>query len=178
MSRLLLGVAIAAAAALDRWSYSGSEWMYFGELDAVRAPFTDFGVGERLKQRPDIMARHGYSQNDVGLIAAWFFVDPQIAAPKSLKAMLAELGRFPMQESRVQSGWAAVRTLTAPALLPLLFTGSLFLCDGPSMVGRACMDTMLRSFVGYGCHGTAWRFAGVCALGDSPTGCADRGRVA
>jgi hypothetical protein len=128
---LLLGIAIASAAALDHWSYSGSEWQYFWELNAARAPFTDFGVGEYLKLRPEIMARHGYSQNDVGLIAGWFFVDPQIADPKSLKAMLAGLGRLPMQESRVQSGWAAIQTLTAPALLPLLLPAVVFFVMAP-----------------------------------------------
>ena len=97
---LLLGVVIASAAAFDYWSYSGPEWQHFVELSPTRAPISDFlnyGVGWHLKQHPEVMAHHGYSQNDIDLVSNWFFVDPQIADPKSLNAMLAELGPLPMQ---------------------------------------------------------------------------------
>jgi MFS family permease len=150
---LLLGVAIASAAALDHWSYSGSEWQHFWELNAARAPFTDFGVGEHLKQRPEIMAHHGYSQNDVGLIAGWFFVDPQIADPKSLKAMLTELGRLPMQESRVQSGWAAIQTLTAPALLPLLLPAVFLFVMAPRWSAALAWTLCLAALFAMGATG-------------------------
>jgi hypothetical protein len=122
---LLLGVAIASAAAFDRWSYRGQEWQNFWELNAARIPFTDFGAGELLKQRPKILGRYEYSLNDVDLISDWFFVDPQIADPKSLNAILAELGPLPLQEGGVQAGWDALKSLTDPKLLPLLLLGLL-----------------------------------------------------
>lgn len=124
---LLLGMAIASAAAFDRWSYSGPEWQHFLEFNSARIPFTDYSAGWHLKQHPEIMVRHGYSQNDIDLIGNWFFVDPQIADPKSLNAMLAELGPFPMQEGYIQSGFAAIKALAQPTLLPLILPAFLLL---------------------------------------------------
>jgi hypothetical protein len=124
---LLLGVAIASASAFDRWSYSGQEWQHFGEFNSARPPFTDYGAGDHLKQRPEIIAHHGYSQNDIDLMANWFFVDPQIADPKSLKEMLAELGTLPLQKESVQSGFVAIKALFGPVLLPLFLSALLLL---------------------------------------------------
>jgi hypothetical protein len=124
---LLLGLAIVSSAAFDRWAYRGSEWQRFQELNAARAPYTDFGAGAHLKQRPEIMARHGYSQNDIDLVADWFFVDPKIADPNALNAMLTELGPLPLLKGSVESGWKAIRTLLDPNLLPLLLSAILLL---------------------------------------------------
>lgn len=127
---LLLGVAMASAAVFDRWSYQGPEWWQFQELNPARSPFGDFlnfGAGDHLKQRPEIMAHHGYSQNDIDLMVNYFSVDPQIADPKSLNAMLSELGPLPMQEGSVKSGFVALEALFSPELLPLLLSALLFL---------------------------------------------------
>jgi hypothetical protein len=123
---LLLGLAIAAAAAFDRWSYSGPEWQQFLQFNSTRIPFTDYGVGEHLKQHPEILARHGNSQNDIDLVGGWFSIDPKVATPESLKAMQAELGPLPMQEGSVQSGFTAIQALFDPMLLTL-FLSALFL---------------------------------------------------
>ena len=128
---LLLGVAIASAAAFDRWSYSGPKWQHFLEFNSARIPFTDFGAGEHLKQRPEIMARHAYSQNDIDLIINYFSVDPQIGEPKSLNAMLTELGPLPVQEGSVQSGFVSVKALFGLGFLPLLFSALLLLVFMP-----------------------------------------------
>lgn len=117
---LLMGMAIALAALCDRWSYSGAEWQYFSALNAARAPFTDFGAGEYLKQRPEILARYGYSQNDIDLIRHWFFVDPQIANPKVLSAMLGSLGAISLQTHNYYLGLVAIKALLTPLLLPVL----------------------------------------------------------
>jgi hypothetical protein len=73
------------------------------------------------------MALHGYSQNDIDLVVNFFSVDPQITDPKSLNAMLAELGPLPMQEGSVQSGFSAIEAIFSPMLLPLLFSALLLL---------------------------------------------------
>lgn len=122
-----LAVAIVFAAAFDHWSYSGPEWQSFMELDAPRTAFTDFGAAKHLKQRPEILARHHYSENDIDLVRAWFYADPQIANPKSLNAMLAELGPLHMQEGGARSGFSAIESLSAPILLPLLLPALLLL---------------------------------------------------
>ena len=124
---LLLSVAIASAAAFDRWSYSGPEWPQFLEFNSARVPFTDYGVNRHLKHHPEILARHGYSQNDVDLFSDWFFVDSKIANPKPLNTMFAELGPLHMQEGSIQSGFAAIKALNDPTLLPLLLSAPLLL---------------------------------------------------
>ena len=120
---LLLGVATASAATFDHWSYSGPEWQHYQELSPAQAPLgsiINFGAGEHLKQHPEIMANHGYSANDIDLIMNFFPFDPQIADPKSLNAMLAELGPLPVQEGSIKSGLAAIKALFDRVLLPLL----------------------------------------------------------
>lgn len=124
---ILLAIAIASAAVFDHWSYSGPEWQQQMELTKSLGKIIDFGAGKHLKQRPEILAHHGYSQNDIDLINDWFFVDPQIADPKSLNAMLAELGPLPMQEGSVQSAFLAIQALFDLTLLPLFLSGLLLL---------------------------------------------------
>jgi hypothetical protein len=127
---LLLGVAMASASAFDRWSYSGPEWQHYQELSPARAPlgsFLNFGAGEHLKQHPEILARHGYSANDMDLIVNYFSVDPQIIDPKTMNTMLAELGPLPMQAGSVQSGLKALKALFDPVLLPILLSALILL---------------------------------------------------
>lgn len=114
-------LALAAAAFIDHQAYQGPEWRSFNELNPARAPFTDFGAGERLKQRPDILERHGYSANDVDLVRQWFFVDPRIANPRVLTEMSAELGAIHTGTAGYAQAWLGVQTLWHPRLLPLVF---------------------------------------------------------
>jgi MFS family permease len=127
---LLLGVAIASAAAIDRWSYSGPEWQPYQNMNPNQAPLTDFlnyGAGNHLKQHPEILIRHHYSLNDVDLISDSFFVDPQIADPKSMKDMLAELSAIPMQEEHIKTGFVAVTALFGTGFLPVIVSSLLLL---------------------------------------------------
>ena len=124
---LLLGVAIASVSVFDRWPYNGSEWQYFKDERVPLRRLVDFSGGLHLKQHPEILARHGYSQNDIDLLANFFFADPQIDDPKSLNVMLAELGPAPLQDGSVQSGFASLKVLAGPVLLPLILPALLLL---------------------------------------------------
>lgn len=124
--------AMVVSTAIDHQAYQGAEWKAFNELNPVRAYFTDFGVGEYLKQRPDILARYGYSTNDVDLIGGWFFVDPKIANPTNLRAMLSELGSLPSQENSLANAWFGVKTLWHPNLVILLLAALLLAVLRPS----------------------------------------------
>jgi hypothetical protein len=139
---LLLGLAIASAVIFDRWSYGGVEWQQFRELNAVRVPYTDYGAGEHLKHHPEIIARHGYSPNDIDLISNWFFVDPKIADPKALSDMLSELGPLYMQDGSIQSGLSSIESLAETKLLPLLvaaiFLSLLIPCRTISLIWILC----------------------------------------
>lgn len=122
---LFLSVAIASAAAFDRWSYSGTEWQHFHEMNPIRASVIDFGASKYLKQRPSLITRYGYSQNDINLLQNWFFVDPQISDPKTVNAMLDELGPLPLQKGSIQSGFVAIKAFISPLLLPLFLSALL-----------------------------------------------------
>ncbi|WP_369977138.1 hypothetical protein [Xanthomonas bundabergensis] len=115
-----LCIALLAAALLDRQAYATPAWKDFNDLNLVRAAFTDFGAGDYLNTRPDILARHGYTTNDIDLLSRWFFADPRIADPTALKAMLAEAGALPLRENGLATGWQGIRALWHPNLLPLL----------------------------------------------------------
>ena len=124
---LLLGMAIAAASAFDRWSYSGPEWQQFLAYNTVRIPITDYGAGERLKQHPEIIARYGYSPNDINLVANYFSADPQIANPPALNAMLNQLGPIATPDKEIKTGIMAIKALLGPVLLPLVVSAILLL---------------------------------------------------
>lgn len=125
----LTGVALMSAMALFTWvdqrAYAGPEWKAFRELNLVRAAFTDFGVGEHLKRRPDILARHGYSANDVDLLTAFFFVDTRIADPQRMQAMMGELGPLPAQGDPLVKGRRGVKALIHPFTTLLLAAAAL-----------------------------------------------------
>jgi len=125
VSIFALILVMAASTIIDRKAYQGQQWKAFNELNAVREPFNDFGAAAYLKERPDILSRYGYSPNDLDLIQEWFFVDPQIVNPQSMRAMMAELGPLSSQENAVANGWAGIQTLWDPKLLPLLLTAFL-----------------------------------------------------
>lgn len=132
VSAVVLVLIMAASTVIDRNAYQGQQWKAFNELNAVRAPFNDFGADEYLKKRPDILDRYGFSSNDLDLVREWFFVDPEIVSPQTLKAMLTELGPLPSQENAVSKGWAGIQTLWDPKLLPFVLTALLLALLRPS----------------------------------------------
>ena len=126
MAALCLMFALVMATFIDHQAYQGEDWRAFNALNSVRMKFSDYGAGRHLKRHPEILARHGYTANDINLIANWFFVDPQIANPVRLQAMLADLGPLLMQEGTVAKGLDALKAFSRPILLPI-FAVALFL---------------------------------------------------
>ncbi len=125
MTLLALISAILISAMIDHQHYQRAEWNSFKELNVPRALFTDFGAGDYLQKRPDILETHDYSKNDINLINHWFFVDPNIANPKTLRAMLKELGPLPIQHHALAKAWLGIKTLWNIALLPTLIAAIL-----------------------------------------------------
>jgi hypothetical protein len=151
---LLLGLAIIAATVFDRWSYSAHEWRLFLEISPDWTPFADFvdyGAGELLKRHPEILARHGYSPNDINLISNWFFADPHIANPKSLNSMLAELG--PRTKLGFQSGLAGIKALFDPVLIPMLLLALLILALIPRWKAAIAWVIFLAALFAVGAMG-------------------------
>jgi hypothetical protein len=128
---LMLAAAIGLAAAANRWSYAGPEWeRYFATKQPVTA-VAAWGYGESLKEHPEILARHGYSRNDIDLLSNAFWADPQVSDPKSLTAILAELGRVPARGDSTKKAMTALWVLSGPVLLPLVLPALALLVLSP-----------------------------------------------
>jgi hypothetical protein len=111
---------VAVAAYINHQAYRGPAWQAFNALNAPRALFTDFRVGDVLMRRPEILARYGYSANDIRLLGDWFFVNPTIADLQTLTTMVDELGPQRALENAWAGGWTGVKALWHPNLLPVM----------------------------------------------------------
>lgn len=128
----ILSLAIIVSATVDNRAYQGVDWQAYKTLNPARALFTDYGAGAYLKQHKEILAQHGYSDNDIDLITNWFFVDPHIANPKVLTTMLKQLGPLPTQDRSLEKAWIGVKTLWSPPLLITLCAALLLAVLRPS----------------------------------------------
>lgn len=100
-------LAIAAAQAADSLAYRSSDWEAFRTHNLARAPYTDFGLGARVKERPDILEKYGRSTNDIDLISGWFFEDRTLSEASVLNGMAQALGPKLGQISASRIGSAA-----------------------------------------------------------------------
>ncbi|QIM48060.1 hypothetical protein G9Q38_02130 [Pusillimonas sp. DMV24BSW_D] len=128
----VLLLTISGAVFVDYQAYQGDNWQQFNALNTARAPITDFGAGVLLKKHPEIIASYGYTLNDISLLSSWFFVDPKLADPTQLNAMLQELGPLPSPRHSFMNGWLGIKTLTHPALLPSFLASLLLLLILPN----------------------------------------------
>jgi hypothetical protein len=143
---------VGAATFLDQRAYRTPEWDSFNTFNQAREPFTDFGAAEALLQRPEIPARHGYSLNDITLLENWFFVDPAMAKPAELRAMVRELPLAPTRRS-ISNLWAALQAFWHPNLLPLGLVALMLGVLRPSWKIAAswllcCLAVMAMGYVG------------------------------
>lgn len=132
VTALALVAVIGSAIYVDRLSHRGEDWKQFNSLNSARGFFTDFGAGHLIKQHPEILSRHNYSANDIDLVASWFFVDPKIANPDALNAMLNDLGPIPAHSGSLTNGWAGIKILAHPVLLPCFFVALILTALRPS----------------------------------------------
>lgn len=116
---VILITTIAAAAVYDNYSYRGDEWKKFQEFESARVPYTDYGACAQMIKHPDIGKCHNFSVNDIILLWCFFVVDPKIADPPSLKAMLSDLGPMPLLEGSIWNGLNSIKALFSLTLLPI-----------------------------------------------------------
>lgn len=124
---MVLVSAIAVAAFVDHQGSNSKDWAAFNAHNVARAPFTDFGAGERLKLHPEIFEKYGFSTNDIDLVSYWFFVDTALVEPRRLHRMLDELGPAANPTGGVQRVLSGIRTFLEPSLLPLSATALVLL---------------------------------------------------
>ena len=116
---VMLVLALLAAQVIDHRAYQAPAWQAFTTLNPLRAIFTDFGAREAARAHPQVVREHGYSANDMELIGSWFFVDPDVADPKRLRALLASLGSAPLVLHSLPLATRGMRNLWHPDLVAL-----------------------------------------------------------
>jgi hypothetical protein len=93
-SRMMLAGLLAAVAVLggcrllDGQYRSGSEWQRFDTMNALRKPFTDYGLSSYFAHQEQRMAAAGLSRNDMALVTEWFFLDDKVYNDQTLGALL------------------------------------------------------------------------------------------
>ena len=84
----VLGAAalLACGGALDAWVHADPAWAARQAYAASLAlPVCDYHVGPYLAARPEVLAAHGASANDLALLAAYFHADPAVNALGGLR---------------------------------------------------------------------------------------------
>lgn len=123
---LFVSLLIVVSEAFNWASYQGQEWSQFKDNLISQQPYVNYGASEHLKKRLDITSKYGYSDNDLDLLSAWFYVDPQLANPKILNAMAEALGPLAIQDGSIKKALEGLDTLTKkPTLLLLVAAGFL-----------------------------------------------------
>jgi hypothetical protein len=126
-------VSLFGAVVWDHVCYSSPAWKHFAMLDASRAPFTDFGIAQKIADAPNLLKRFGYSRNDIELLERFFFVDPSIFKPDTLRAMISSLGAMHVFESNRHAVIVSLESLLSPEMAPLVALGAFLLVCAPSV---------------------------------------------
>lgn len=103
-------------------SYSQDSWLFFKELNPLRAAFTDFNVAQAVQAHPDVLARYGHTQNDINLLENWFFADKRIANPAAIQNILADIGATKLRHNYLEEGISSVKALYSRRLIPVLLS--------------------------------------------------------
>ncbi|MDT6960361.1 hypothetical protein QTN24_02530 [Cupriavidus sp. SZY C1] len=133
-SVVLLAVMIGGAAYLNKAAYDTEAWKSFHAFNIARAPYTDFRAGVQVKGRPDVLARHGFSANDIDLVSDWFFVDPHLMDPAKLNGMLDDIKLHEWVQRGFGLGIESLRQLLVDQMWPLLACACLIAFVSPSRV--------------------------------------------
>ena len=108
---------------INSQAYNKDDWREFSEYQKVRVKYIDYGAGDTLLKRDDILQKHQYSQNDIRLISSWFSVYPKIADPSRLTAMLDDLGEARFADGGFERASYAIEVLMDSKVLPVLAAG-------------------------------------------------------
>ena len=129
--RPLLATLIAAAALagscklLDYAYYSGPQWQQFREMNAMRRPFTDYGLHSYFADKPDLLGQAGMTDNDMDLIGDWFYLDDKVFNPQSLGTLLQDLSPGARLEFNLERSPTLARPFETPLVYLLALVGVL-----------------------------------------------------
>ena len=118
---MLAAILVAAAVVggcklLDTHYRSGSEWQRFDQMNSLRRPFTDYGLGPYFENQKKRAERAGLSRNDLSLLDDWFFLDDRVYNDDSLGTLLRNL----TWSERLQFNLRMYASLSRPFTSPLV----------------------------------------------------------
>lgn len=149
---LLAAAALAGAAKLvDNAYYAGPEWQQFREMNALRRPFTDYGLHAYFERRPELLAPAGMSTNDMAILGDWFFLDSKVYNAQSLGKLLQDVPlrerlRYNLQRlgaSTVPFSRSLVYLLALTALLAMVLARQWWVAIAAVLCLAGCMAAML-----------------------------------
>lgn len=77
---------------------------------------------QAVQAHPDVMARYGFTQNDINLLENWFFADKTIANPEAIQNILADIGATKLRHNYLENGISSVQALYSRRLIPILLS--------------------------------------------------------
>lgn len=128
----LFCAALAVSHSIELDAYGSRQWNAHNSAQTVMPQIYDHGGGAAIRRHPEVMRRHGYSENDILLLENWVCVDPRLVNPEKISAMLDEVGPFASKVTTTvynfaYQGWLGVAFLQRPRLLVILLPAFLLL---------------------------------------------------
>ncbi len=132
LALLLLGITIGASWIYDQSLYKNETWAESFKAHYGMYPVMRYNQSGNLLARTDLLAKHGYTPNDIVLLANFFFEDKYVADPDRLKAIISDLGNVFTQSTSFAFGWEAIKTFWHPFILPVVIAALLLAFIRPS----------------------------------------------
>jgi hypothetical protein len=133
---------VVFATVLDFQHYTGPEWASFRALDPLRVSLTDYSFAEYILKHPSQIHAHGFSKNDIQLISSWFYIDPKVADPARLQALIASLPTENWIAGNLFQAVVAVQALADPTIAPLMISAVIF-----SLLSRCWVKSIIAWLV-------------------------------
>jgi hypothetical protein len=134
---------------INKEAYNKKNWRSFNKSSIVRVPIIDYQAGYRIRENPELLKKHNFSENDLLLFENWFFADRKIANPKRLEALLKDLDWNQKNFTSLPVAFKSLKVLLEPELLPLVVIGLLmfFFCENKKRILLAWLFLFCFIFV-------------------------------
>jgi len=134
-------IVIVSVTVADHNSYDQPEWKTYQTLLPSLLPLIAYDAAPNLVARPQLLKKHGFSENDIKLLERWLWFDPEIASAERINALTNELGSATtlplLGKQRIVRNWGhsikiSFTSLLDPAILFMLLCAASLLLIFPS----------------------------------------------
>lgn len=120
MAFLILISSCIAAKYVNFVAYQGEAYSDYKALAQTRVPFNDYHAGAYFIQRPELLKKYGYSENDMSLLSNFIFADPLMADPSRLKQLLTHFKVTTRLHDNIPLAIETLNSLNNPTLKLLI----------------------------------------------------------